>query len=157
MRKINRHRVITKVEPKDNLIFHATFADGEVVSFDVRSLFDKHPVFHALEDEKLFNQISIDGVGYAVMWNDELDLSSDGIYLKGEHIDKVEPEIRVLVGQAIADIREEKKMSQRQLSASSGIMQAEICKIEQGKGNPTLSTLQKLAKSLGCTVASFLL
>ena len=48
-------------------------------------------------------------------------------------------------------------MSQRDLAAKTGIMQAEISKIEQGKGNPTLTTLQKIAKSLGRTVVSFML
>ncbi len=150
------HRIITKVEPKEELTFHATFADGEVVEFNVKTLFNKYPVFHSLEDESLFNAIKIDGAGYAVCWNDELDLSSDGIYTRGKHIGKVDPEIKLLVGQAIVDAREEMGMSQRDLSARSGVMQAEISKIEQGKGNPTLQTLQKLAKSLGRTVASFL-
>ena len=151
------HRIITEVEALENLIFKATFADGEVVSFDVRMLFDKYPVFKALENKVLFESISIDGIGYAVTWNDELDISSDGIYLKGKHIDKVDPNIKLLVGQAIAEAREEKGLSQRELSASSGVIQAEISKIEQGKGNPTLTTLQKIAKSLGTTIASFLL
>ncbi len=151
------HRIITKVEPKEKLIFHATFADGEVVAFDVKTLFEKYPSFRALEDEELFNSLVIDGVGYGVSWNDDLDLSSDGVYAKGKHIGKVDPEIKLIVGQAIAEAREEKGMSQRDLSADSGVMQAEISKIEQGKGNPTLSTLQKIAKSLGRTISSLLL
>ena len=151
------HRIITKVEPKENMIFHATFADGEVVAFDVKTMFDKYPIFRNLEDVELFNSIEIDGVGYGVSWNDDLDLSSDGIYTKGKHIGKVDPEIRLIVGQAIAEAREEKGMSQRDLSADSGVMQAEISKIEQGKGNPTLTTLQKIAKSLGKTISSLLL
>jgi len=150
-------RIITKIETKDNLVLIATFADGEVVSFDVKTMFDKYPVFHALEDLELFNSVKIDGVGYGISWNDNLDLSSDGIYVRGKHIGKVDPEIRMIVGQAIAEAREEKGMSQRDLSSQTGIMQAEISKIEQGKGNPTLSTLQKIAKSLGRTVASLMI
>lgn len=151
------HRIITKVEAKDNLILHATFTDGEVVAFDVKTLFEKYPVFKALENKSLFNEIKIDGVGYAICWNDDLDISSDGIYIRGKHIDHVDPEIKIVVGQAIQEAREELGMSQRDLSSKSGIMQAEISKIEQGKGNPTLTTLQKLAKSLGKTISSFLL
>ena len=151
------HRIITKIEPKENLTIIATFADGEVVSFDIKTLFEKYPVFNGLKNEELFNRVSIDGCGYGVSWNDEIDLSSDGISNRGKHIGKVEPNIKLIVGQAIAEARAEKGMSQRDLSTASGIMQADISKIEKGKGNPTLTTLQKIAKSLGRTVASFLL
>ena len=135
----------------------ATFADGEVVSFDAKTMIEKYPVFRTLEDEELFNSVVIDGAGYGVSWNDELDLSSDGIYNHGKHIGKVDPDIKLMVGQAIAEAREEKGMSQRELSSSSGVMQADISKIEKGKGNPTLTTLQKIAKSLGRTVSSLFL
>ena len=151
------HRIITDVQPKDDLRIIATFADGEIVSFDVKSLFEKHPAFRLLENKELFRNVRIDGLGYGVSWNDEIDLSSDGIYLRGEHIGKTDPEPRILLGQAVAEARESMSMSQRELSRSSGIMQAEISKIEQGKGNPTLLTLQKLAKSLGRTIASLLI
>ena len=151
------NNLIVKIEAKENMILIATFADGEVVSFDVKTLFERYPVFHALENDKLFNSVVIDGVGYGISWNDELDLSSDGIYSRGNHIGKVDPAIKLIVGQAIAEARNEKGMSQRDLASETGIMQAEISKIEQGKGNPTLTTLQKIAKSLGRTVASFLL
>ena len=151
------NNLIVKIETKENLILIATFADGEVVSFDVKTLFERYPVFHALEDGKLFNSVVIDGVGYGISWNDNLDLSSDGIYSRGNHIGKVDPAIKLIVGQAIAEARNERGMSQRDLASETGIMQAEISKIEQGKGNPTLTTLQKIAKSLGRTVASFLL
>ena len=151
------NNLIVKIEAKENLFLIATFADGEVVSFDVKTLFERYPVFRTLEDEKLFNSVVIDGVGYGISWNDDLDLSSDGIYSRGKHIGKVDPALKLIVGQAIAEARNEKGMSQRDLAAKTGIMQAEISKIEQGKGNPTLTTLQKIAKSLGRTVVSFML
>ena len=150
------HRIITKIKTLDNLQFEATFADGEVVVFDVKTLFDKYPVFQQLEDKKLFNSLQIDGVGYGVSWNDELDLSSDGIYSRGKHVAKVDPNIAIIMGQAISEARLEKGLSQRELSKQTGIMQADISKIEQGKGNPTLSTLQKLSKSLDYPIAKLL-
>ena len=151
------HRIITEITPKENLILEAVFADGEIVRFDVKNIFEKYPVFRSLENEELFKNVKIDGVGYGISWNDDLDLSSDGIYLRGEHVGKTDPDARMILGQAIAEAREEKGISQRQLSRSSGVIQAEISKIEQGKGNPTVSTLQKLAKALGRTVASLFL
>lgn len=80
------YRIITNIETKDNLILIATFADGEVVSFDVKTLFDKYPAFYALEDKNLFESVKIDEIGYGISWNDDLDISSDGIYTKGKHI-----------------------------------------------------------------------
>ncbi len=151
------HRIITKIELKENLIIEAVFADGEIISFDVKAMFEKYPVFRALEDEALFKNVKVDGVGYGVSWNDQLDLSSDGIYLRGEHIGNTDPNVHIMLGQSIAEAREEKGISQRELSRSSGVMQAEISKIEQGKGNPTVLTLQKLAKSLDRSIASLFL
>ena len=149
-------RIITKIEAKDDLVIHATFADGEVVSFDIKTLFEKYPVFKELEDKSLFESVQIDGMGYGISWNDKLDLSSDGIYERGEHIAKVDPNIKIVVGLNLANIREIKGLSQRDLSSTTGIMQAEISKIEQGIGNPTITTLQKLAKALNVSAASLL-
>lgn len=151
------HRIITGIETKDNLMVEAIFADGEIVCFDVKTMFERYPVFRKLEDEQLFKSVKIDGIGYGISWNDEIDLSSDGIYLRGKHIGKTDPNARILLAQSLVDAREEKGLSQRELSRNSGVMQAEISKIEQGKGNPTVSTLQKLAKSLGRTIASLFL
>lgn len=150
------YRIITKVETKDDLVIHATFADGEVVSFDIKTLFDKYPVFRDLEDKSLFDSIQIDGMGYGISWNDKIDLSSEGIYKHGEHIAKVDPNIKIVVGLNLANIRETRGLSQRELSSMTGIMQAEISKIEQGIGNPTINTLQKLAKALNVSASSFL-
>ncbi len=38
----------------------------------------------------------------------------------------------------------------------TGIIQADICKMELGKGNPTLATVQKIAKALGTTASALL-
>ena len=43
-------QTITLVKPKDDLFIEAVFADGEIVSFDVKSMFGKHPAFRALVD-----------------------------------------------------------------------------------------------------------
>ena len=151
------YQIITKIRTLGNLILEATFADGEVVSFDVKTLLDKYPEFSDLKDEELFEKVKIDGIGYGISWNDKLDLSSDGIYSKGKHIGKVDPEIKIVVGQSIARAREEAGLSQRELATKSGVMQAEISKIELGKGNPTITTLQKIAKALGKSAKSFLI
>lgn len=46
-------------------------------------------------------------------------------------------------------LRRKRRLTQRQLSAKSGVQQAEISRIEAGRGNPTVSTLSALAGALG--------
>lgn len=46
-------------------------------------------------------------------------------------------------------LRKRRGLTQRQLSATSGVQQAEISRIEGGRANPTLQTLSALARSLG--------
>lgn len=56
---------------------------------------------------------------------------------------------RLSLGQRIESLREAKKWSQEILSAKSGVAKNTINAIEQGKGNPTLKTLEILEKTLG--------
>lgn len=43
-------------------------------------------------------------------------------------------------------------LTQRQLAAKSGVQQSEISRIEGGNANPTLKTVQVLARNLGAEV-----
>ncbi len=82
-------KTITKIYLKDNLILIASFDDGEIVSFDIKTLFNKYPIFKQLENKTLFLKAKIDIGGYGISWNDKIDLSSDGIYSKGKHISRI--------------------------------------------------------------------
>lgn len=82
-------KTITKIYLKGNLILIASFNDGEIVSFDIKTLFNKYPIFKQLENKTLFLKAKIDIGGYGISWNDEIDLSSDGIYSKGKHINRI--------------------------------------------------------------------
>lgn len=46
-------------------------------------------------------------------------------------------------------LRTERGLTQRQLSAKSGIPQADISRIESARGNPPLATVSSLARALG--------
>ncbi len=46
-------------------------------------------------------------------------------------------------------LRKRRRLSLRKLSARSGILQAEISRIEGGLANPTLETISVLARALG--------
>lgn len=52
----------------------------------------------------------------------------------------------------LAARRLERRLTQKQLAAMSGIDQAEISRIERGQANPTTSTLGALARALDVDV-----
>ncbi|WP_083985379.1 helix-turn-helix domain-containing protein [Corynebacterium testudinoris] len=53
------------------------------------------------------------------------------------------------LGRRLAAARQERRLSQKQLSEISGIQQAEISRIERGRANPTLATLERFTGPLG--------
>ncbi len=53
------------------------------------------------------------------------------------------------LGKNIKRIREQKKMSQGDICRALGFDRAQMSNIEAGKGNPTLSTIEKIAQALG--------
>lgn len=61
--------------------------------------------------------------------------------------DALEPEFAII--QAMIDARKESGLTQKELSARTGIAQADISKLEHGTANPSLRTLQRLAAGMG--------
>jgi XRE family transcriptional regulator, regulator of sulfur utilization len=57
------------------------------------------------------------------------------------------------LGDAVAARRAELHLSQVDLARVTGVPQADISRIERGKGNPTLGTLVKLFKALDLTMS----
>jgi len=57
-------------------------------------------------------------------------------------------EAAIELGLQFRDARVAHGLSQRELSDRSGVRQADISRIERGAGNPTESTLQRLASAL---------
>ncbi len=51
--------------------------------------------------------------------------------------------------QALTKARIKAGLSQRELARKSGIAQSDISKIESGRANPTLSTMNRLAAAMG--------
>ena len=56
---------------------------------------------------------------------------------------------RAELGAALATARKARSLTQPALSELTGIQQAEISRIERGIGNPTATTLFRLAEALG--------
>ncbi|MBQ9886492.1 MAG: helix-turn-helix transcriptional regulator [Lachnospiraceae bacterium] len=61
--------------------------------------------------------------------------------------DALEPEFTIM--QAMIDARNAEGLTQKELSARSGIAQGDISKMENGNANPSIRTLQRLAAAMG--------
>lgn len=59
----------------------------------------------------------------------------------------LEPEYDII--QAMIDARKSQNLTQEELSARTGITQADISRIERGTRNPSLEMLKRLAQGLG--------
>lgn len=142
---------IQSVKPLDNCVIEAIFISGVVKQFDIKKLY---PVFPQLKDFEtipmLFEQVQVDTGGYGVSWNDELDLNSEDIWEDGIETGRVDNvDINNLLATNILEARDKMAITQKQLSENTGIYQADISKIERGIGNPSLSTLKRLADGMG--------
>ncbi len=65
-------------------------------------------------------------------------------------------EISKKLGENLKRIRVEKKITQAQLANALSVDKSFVSNIENGKTNPTLSTITNLAESLGVTVGELL-
>lgn len=64
-------------------------------------------------------------------------------------------EIQELLALNLRRIRVAKNISQDELALLAGVERAYVGHIERGKKNPTILTLDKLAKALNCNVLNF--
>jgi len=63
------------------------FSEGVTKVYDVKPLFDKIESFKIFEIRpELFSDVSVDIGGYGVVWNDDLDLSCDELFEKGNTV-----------------------------------------------------------------------
>lgn len=144
------HR-IQSVTAKEKFIIEATFFGGEKVQYDMKQLFSVFPQFQLFQTEKnLFEDVSVDAGGYGISWNEELDLDAETIWEDGILIEvQQKSDLNHLLAYHLSAAREKAQMTQKELSEKTGIYQADISKIERGIGNPSLSTLKRLAEGLG--------
>lgn len=62
----------------------------------------------------------------------------------------MKPEFVII--QAMIDARKKAGLTQKELSSRTGIAQGDISKLENGNGNPSIKTLQKLAEAMNMTL-----
>ena len=140
------HKAVDK-KCLDGTALEVTFQDGLMKKYDVAALFNKYPQMKALQDRDVFLSGKLVSP-YGIIWTDDLDLETETIYEEGITIRKAAP-LDNRVGAALQAARAQLGISQKQLASLSGIDQSDISKIERGAANPSLSTLDRLAKALG--------
>lgn len=143
------HKIVS-VKPMENFVLLVGFQNGIEKTYDMRTLYPIFPQFEVFEnDVDLFNQVQVDVGGYGISWNDDLDLDAEDIWEDGIEVGKKEIDILSLLAENLIQARAIVGMTQKQLSESTGIYQADISKIERGLANPSLTTLKRLAEGMG--------
>ena len=75
---------VHSVNPLSNKRLLVCFFDNTVKQYDMNPLIKSIPAFHILEEPSVFNQVRVDAGGYGVAWNDDLDLSCNELWEKGD-------------------------------------------------------------------------
>lgn len=148
---------ITDVDFRKNLIVLVTFQSGEVKEYDFKLLFDSYPIFKRLDMEPgLFKGGYVGPGGSGIIFDDELDIACEELYYNGKLVKtKQIDDINLMIANIVSKARTEKNISQTELARITGIHQAEISKIERGIGNPSIKTLERIAKGLGVKLELF--
>ena len=147
---------ITSLATLPDYVLLVGFSSGELKQFDLKSLMNKYPPFAALKNVNgLYEQAKIDAGGYGIVWNDDLDISAEGIYEKGVACsapDDIEKYRQNLLS-ALVRARQDAGLSQKQLEILSGVAQPCIARTEKGTTDPKLSTVLKMLEPLGLTLS----
>ena len=136
---------------KEKTTFDLFFYDGTVKRYDILSLSDKFPQLNELKDRKLFLKGHLLGWG-GVVWNDDLDVSSETVYDEGKDVTNEYDDtdiLNIIIGYQIKEKRLQKEMSQEELAKKAVIDQSDLSKIERGTLNPSVKMLKKITKGLG--------
>lgn len=123
------------------------FQDGKVFQYDIAEWFDEFPQYKALNNREFF--LSGKTSCMDIIWNDDLDIGLETVYQEGVLVRTEMASVEDLIGNSIAEVRNDRIMSQTELARITGINQADISRIEAGKANPSLKTLKRIAAGLG--------
>lgn len=78
---------IKSVRPISNCRLLVSFTEGTTKEYDVSLLFHKIKAFQSLTKvQGLFESVVVDPGGYGISWDDELDLSSEEIWVNGKSV-----------------------------------------------------------------------
>ena len=146
---------ITSLATLPDYVLLVGFQNGEYKEFDLKPYIEKYAPFRLLKEEKgLYERAKIDAGGFGIVWNDDLDVSAEGVYERGRECvaaDDVEECRRKIISELVK-ARNDAGVSQKQLEVLSGVAQPCIARTEKGTTDPKLSTLLKMLEPLGLTL-----
>lgn len=145
------HKAV-ELKLKEGTSLEVTFQSGEIKSYDMAVLFKKYPVLEALKDRTLFEQGKLMGA-YGIVWNDDIDIEVETIYEDGITVGTAMIPANTIAALTLQNARARVGLSQKELSELTGIDQSDISKIERGVANPSVSTLERLARAMGMEVS----
>ena len=71
------------------------FSEGVTKIYDVKPLLEKETFFATFMDQpEVFASVSVDVGGYGIVWNDDLDISSDELWENGNSENKLMDELK---------------------------------------------------------------
>jgi|SaaInl8_200m_RNA_FD_contig_121_166374_length_8701_multi_5_in_0_out_0_6 hypothetical protein len=76
---------IKSVKPTDEYELIVEFGNKEKRKYDVAPLLSKD-IFYPLLNQSFFKNVRVEQGGYAVVWNDEIDISEYELWLHGKVI-----------------------------------------------------------------------
>lgn len=79
---------VISVKPTDQHVLLVEFDNEVIKRYDVSPLLDKKP-FAELRDPTLFKQVYVEQGGYAVIWNNDIDLSEHELWRHGDLVNDV--------------------------------------------------------------------
>ena len=76
---------IKSVKPKDDHYLIVEFDNNTKKLYDVAPLFERQ-MFSPLKNPAFFRAVQVDSGGYAVYWNEDIDLSENELWTKGQQL-----------------------------------------------------------------------
>ena len=82
-RKFKMFHKIKNIETLPNLILKIKFENNEIKYYDMKNVIKKIKEFDILNNKNIFKNAQIDVGGYAVIWNEYLDVDCEELYVNG--------------------------------------------------------------------------
>ena len=65
---------VKDVKPLDDMKLFVSFENDVTKIYDVKQLIPEYPIYAELENKSLFNLVHVDCGGYAIAWNEDIDI-----------------------------------------------------------------------------------
>ena len=79
---------VKAVSPLDGKRLLVTFANDQTMVYDCTPLLDQ-AAFRLLRDEPFFRSVQVEPDGYAIAWDERVDLAESELWLHGEPVESL--------------------------------------------------------------------